>query len=436
MDEEGSMKTHLIKQTVLFFAAIIFTQQFSSAQWIQQNSTTPENLTDVVALDSMKAIAIGDRNGVLRTTDAGMTWVNQSAAISAVYNWNNISFSGALNGTIVGDQRVMTTADGGFTWTNRAVPSARKCLSVMQFSSANIYVGDDSGWIHQTIDTGKTWTSKKISQWPILSIFMWNTIVMEDLIFALTPASICEWRSYSPSSWKESIIKNFEGLGSAAFKGAIRYDGLTYVVGVQGDLRAAPTIIRRMGSPDTVWANISQGILHDGALYGISAPGATNTIYVCGDGGMLLKSSNGGDMWHLFTGLVSRRLKAVSFSDANHGFAVGDSGIILHTNNGGGIVVGVGGGLISASHEFALDQNYPNPFNPITAINYQIPVNSFVTVKVYDLLGREIATLVNEERVAGSYSVRWDGSSFPSGVYFYRLKAAAFSDTKKLLLLK
>lgn len=80
-----------IMRLYLLFALISLSAQFSPAQWVQQTSGTPENLVDVVAIDSMNALAIGDRNGILRTTDAGVTWVNQSAAISAVYQWNSIS---------------------------------------------------------------------------------------------------------------------------------------------------------------------------------------------------------------------------------------------------------------------------------------------------------------------------------------------------------
>jgi len=85
---------------------------------------------------------------------------------------------------------------------------------------------------------------------------------------------------------------------------------------------------------------------------------------------------------------------------------------------------------------YKLYQNYPNPFNPGTIINYQIPVNNYVTLKVFDVSGREVATLVNEELKPGTYEVTFDGSNLPSGVYFYKLTAGDFSETKKLLLLK
>jgi len=85
---------------------------------------------------------------------------------------------------------------------------------------------------------------------------------------------------------------------------------------------------------------------------------------------------------------------------------------------------------------YALAQNYPNPFNPATIISYQLAVNSFVTVKVYDELGREVARLVNGEQSAGNHSVRWDGGNFSSGVYFYELNAGSFHDVKKMVLMK
>ena len=91
---------------------------------------------------------------------------------------------------------------------------------------------------------------------------------------------------------------------------------------------------------------------------------------------------------------------------------------------------------VTAPGKFALSQNYPNPFNPGTIIKYQVPELSFVTLKVYDVLGKEITTLVNKEKPAGSYEVKFDGTGLPSGIYFYRLKAGSFVETKKMVLMK
>jgi hypothetical protein len=86
--------------------------------------------------------------------------------------------------------------------------------------------------------------------------------------------------------------------------------------------------------------------------------------------------------------------------------------------------------------DFALEQNYPNPFNPSTTFRYSIPTQSKVVIKVYDILGNEITTLMDEEKSVGTYELTWNAVNLPSGVYFYQLRACSFIETKKMLLLK
>jgi hypothetical protein len=88
------------------------------------------------------------------------------------------------------------------------------------------------------------------------------------------------------------------------------------------------------------------------------------------------------------------------------------------------------------AREFALSQNYPNPFNPSTRIQYSVPTASFVTLKVYNLLGQQVASLVDERKESGTYRVTFDASHYPSGVFFYRITAGSFVSTKKMLLMK
>ncbi|MCY7361067.1 MAG: T9SS type A sorting domain-containing protein, partial [Ignavibacteria bacterium] len=92
-------------------------------------------------------------------------------------------------------------------------------------------------------------------------------------------------------------------------------------------------------------------------------------------------------------------------------------------------------------YKFSLNQNYPNPFNPSTIINYTIPFSvkretSNVKLIIYNSSGKEVKVLVNENKSAGSYSVNWNASDFPSGIYYYTIKSGNYSDTKKMILLK
>lgn len=86
--------------------------------------------------------------------------------------------------------------------------------------------------------------------------------------------------------------------------------------------------------------------------------------------------------------------------------------------------------------EYALDQNYPNPFNPATTINYQIPVDANISLKIYDVLGNEVAELVSEFKTAGYYEVKFNAGKLTSGVYFYRIESDNFTQTRKMLLMK
>jgi hypothetical protein len=88
------------------------------------------------------------------------------------------------------------------------------------------------------------------------------------------------------------------------------------------------------------------------------------------------------------------------------------------------------------SNEYKLAQNYPNPFNPSTKISYSIKEEGLVTLKVFDILGKEIATLVNENKPEGNYEIEYNASDLPSGIYIYKIQSGSFLDVKKMLLTK
>jgi len=112
-------------------------------------------------------------------------------------------------------------------------------------------------------------------------------------------------------------------------------------------------------------------------------------------------------------------------SDMNTGLYVLKIGSSVGVNEGNNFV-----------NDYRLEQNYPNPFNPTTVISYQLAVSSFTSLKIYDVLGNEIASLVNEKKSSGNHEIKFDGSNLSSGIYYYKLTAGGFSDTKKMILLK
>ncbi len=159
-----------------------------------------------------------------------------------------------------------------------------------------------------------------------------------------------------------------------------------------------------------------------------------NIGYIVGDSGIVIKTTNGGLNWIEQNPGVSMSLFCVQFKDQNKGWIVGDGGIILNTTNGG-IVIGVAENSQTPERYF-LYQNYPNPFNPVTVIKYNVPEKSNVFLKVFDILGREVLTLINEVKNPGTYETEFDGTKLASGLYFYRLEAGDYTETKKMVLIK
>jgi photosystem II stability/assembly factor-like uncharacterized protein len=167
--------------------------------------------------------------------------------------------------------------------------------------------------------------------------------------------------------------------------------------------------------------------------------------------GGILETADGGNTWSIDTGNLPAQLNALHIKD-NYGWAVGENGLILRTTDAGAVWVEDERDNVYPT-EFVLEQNYPNPFNPTTKIKYSIPTPpsssplakgrnevGFVSLKVYDVLGREVVTLVNEEKDSGVYEVEFNPESSiknpASGVYFYQLRAGSYVQTRKMILLK
>lgn len=209
-----------------------------------------------------------------------------------------------------------------------------------------------------------------------------------------------------------------------------------------------------------------------------------NNGWVVGAKGKVIKTTNGGSNWTFVTNmglLPTETCKTVFFLDANNGWIPSkdntNTPFIKHTTDGGVswstqptpfsdpngynaifsiYFVDANNGWLTADYgriarytgttdadnninpvnQFKLQQNYPNPFNPATSIQYSIGNREFVSLKIYDVLGTEITELVNEDKAAGNYEVKFNASNYPSGIYFYKLQAGSLTETKKMILLK
>ena len=244
---------------------------------------------------------------------------------------------------------------------------------------------------------------------------------MKKFILTLSLLTIIVNVSFSQPGWFwQNPLPQGNSLGSVKFINT----STGWAVGSLG------TILRTTNG-GTTWTLQLSGTTNN--LSGVSFTDANNGTAV-GNYGTIVRTTDGGANWNSQSSSTTNSLWSISFTDANNGTAVGRGGTILRTTNGGGTFVNqISNGIPEG---FSLYQNYPNPFNPKTNIRFDLRKSSHIKLIVYDILGREIATLVDEKLSVGSYEVDWDGSNFSSGVYFYKLVTDGFVDVRKMVLLK
>ena len=187
----------------------------------------------------------------------------------------------------------------------------------------------------------------------------------------------------------------------------------------------------------TSWMAVNMGLTSTYvvclAVSGTNIFASTNYQNTKNSSGVYLSTNNGANWTAVNNGLTNTDVSCLAVLGANLFAGTYGHGVWMRPLSD--MITGVNEqNNLPAS--FSLRQNYPNPFNPTTTINYSIPKSTYVTKKVYDILGREVTTLVNENKPVGNYSVQFDAGKLVSGVYFYRMDSGSFMQTKKIILIK
>lgn len=152
--------------------------------------------------------------------------------------------------------------------------------------------------------------------------------------------------------------------------------------------------------------------------------------------GQIFKTENGGRTWRLQSHVNNAFLSGIYALNDSVVWMCGAGGTIIHTTNGGDTITSINQISTNIPESFELKQNYPNPFNPTTNIQYELPVGNFVVLKIYDINGREIKTLINEFKPAGRYLFSFNASELSSGIYIYKIISGNFNETKRMVLIK
>lgn len=416
----------------IYFLALLFTSN-SPAQWVIRNSGTPAELKDVVMLDSLTAIAVGNWGTLLKTTNAGLTWVPKPGG---GFNWNAVAFANPFRGIVVGESHIAkTTTDGGETWSNFNAGGSGDMLAAAFMGDAGIFIGTATGQITYSTDQGLAWNIFPLDENP-RSIHFTRTALVSYNGHVLTSRTIFKTVNSGETWTFQPLPIPNSGLALGAAK---TLSGTSLIVGLDVTTDVHPIILRQ-ALTDSGWLYMSFETSFPGVFPRDVAAAGPFTAYACGTNGLTLKTTDDGLSWNRIPTTTTRSLNAIHFYNERRGFAVGEMGMILFTANGG-IATDVRPDL-SFPQGISLSQNYPNPFNPATEIQFTISssgkdkAGTNTTLKVFDLNGCEVASLVNERLASGTYRRIFNGEGLPTGVYFYTLESGGFRETRKLLLLK
>ncbi|MBI5402893.1 MAG: T9SS type A sorting domain-containing protein [Ignavibacteriae bacterium] len=413
---------------------------------------------------------------LLKSTNGGYNWLDltrdslNNGYITIDFANSNTGFTGGPNGIL------MQTTNGGENWfrnTNYRDVSLNGSIKKIQFTD------DNTGWIsafnglYKTINRGVNWNKiiNSNNNYPVISSFINNntgwfyTFENNYIIINKTTNS---GLSYSPQFKTNNTINSDICFYDSLFGFAV-FDNILF----------GPNLYRTTNGGEN-WESININGCFS-TIYLLNR----NVAFLCSDIFDLIKTTDGGNTWinmqtnhngwltvkfindsigfgstyngtrFYYTRNAGNNwipfnlgsvnyLKSLYFDKSGKGFAVGQFGKIYKTTNYGGIPVNINSNSDILPRDYYLSQNYPNPFNSKTKIEFKIPNSSsrktanreHVILKVFNIIGQEVAILVNGKKSPGNYEVNWDASLFPSGVYFYRIISENYCDTKKMILIK
>jgi photosystem II stability/assembly factor-like uncharacterized protein len=415
-----------MKKVILIITVLIFTSHSNSQGWVQHPSGTTDFLNSVYFTDINTGFIAGgrltpNRQILLKTTNGGNNWFSIQTGdtnylFSIYFKNNNTGFTSGAWGTI------LKTTNAGINW-ERINLGINNFLYDIHFSgTTGLLVG--SGKILRTTDDGSSWVTLYSSSGKGTAIYYSVYLINSSI------AVSCGWITVSGPPY----IRRTTNAGTN-WTYLMNSTGLVFDYGFSdlntGYFPAENGNIYKTINGGVNWTAQNFGNTDD--LNGISVI-SSDIITTVGDNGKIFRTTNGGVNWQLQSTPVSTNLQSVFFLNPNIGYTVGSNGVILKTTTGG--LTSFHTISNSIPNKFSLSQNYPNPFNPTTNIEFSIPKSGHINLIIYDATGREVATLVNEELTPGTYKADWNASAFPSGVYFYKLSSADYTETKKMIIVK
>jgi len=459
----------------VLLSLIVLSQWSLNAQWVKCVNvpgndsiyTTPAGvgLRDLAVNGSrLFAMRIASVDSIFYSDDNGSTWhvskppgvvisgTTYYPSLAHVFVHDGTIFSSGTQGTSNGTLSLWRSTDNGGTWVaqSNGLTSADQgpVTQVLYGTGSTLYAGTEHSGIMLSTDNGSNWQRARhgIATYSLAGLTFYVGIkglvaIGNDLFAGLdgntsavgfgvvhTTLGDTSWTTVSTGLPTNSVIAAMVAVGSTLYVSASSYGTFVYGVYKSTDLGAS-------------WTTVATGLPYPGTVKNLFASGST----IFGFSGVGLYELNNNDTtW-----------TAVNSTGLPNTYSIEQYAVVGTTMFITGLDLSVS--LKATTHvwkralseitevrevfstipqSFSLKQNYPNPFNPSTKIQFDIPRSGFTSLKVFDVLGREVATLVNENLHAGSYETTIDASNLASGVYLYTLHAGTYSETKKMLLTK
>ncbi len=425
------MKKSLTVLLVLVFAVI------TNAAQITHTIVIPNagNLTGIGAF-SPNQISVTANSGIHASTDKGVSWIISYADSDSILNLFDIAVENNI-GFVVGYKMkdatirglILKTSNSGLSWNRLTLPEEFNNIPYkVAFKGSKVYVVGDNSRVWCSTDGGETWNTQISTGW-------FNSVghlsILNDEIYYTNSSYFS--KSNDGINWNSVQLPQYYSIGAVA-KNAQGIYGVGYE-----NTEYYPMVSHNVPYPgNVVFTDVGHGQFNDIKFLDASIG------FMCGRGlrngentSLIYKTTNSGMTWDKVYDSLSfvnenTGLRNIALS-GNMAYSCGKNSVVsvedIVTNTGNGQAQGI-------PEKYSLSQNYPNPFNPETKISFNLPKSGPVSLKVYNLIGQEMVTIVAEIKNAGTYTYDFNGYNLSSGMYFYTLQTTDFKDTKKMTLVK
>lgn len=425
----------------------------SQTGWIEYQTGFSNIINNIHFLNANTGWAVGD-SIIIKSTNGGLNWVKQNFNYTTKTSFNSVKFINDNTGFVAGGHHsgyyeyyyeyIFKTTNGGINWNlffespggsntyiNCIIPVDQNNIYA---STAGVHYNAAYGYVLNTTNGGNNFSYYYqkgdcnaiccLNSQVVWAAFYFWTDIPQDVgfIYKTTNRGI---------NW---ILQYRDSLSSATKFNSIYFVNQNTGFAVGQKLSGITKLLKTTNGGNS-WDSVVFNNGKSNSIFFVNE----NTGWIGGsssaDSSLFAYTTNGGVNWSRQKKNYPGEVKNIFFINNLTGWAtLSYSNKILKTVTGG--VTSVNSISNKIPDNYMLYQNYPNPFNPSTNIRYQLKHEQFVTVKVYNILGKEIRTLVNEKQTPGDYEVSFDAYNLPSGIYFYKIETNEFSNVKRMILIK